>query len=350
MGKFELCFPFPESNERYLVPELLDKQEIREVETFEAKECLNFQYHYPVLPEGLLPRFIVRTHILSSDQRRWKTGVILEFEGNRALVRADAQDKKVKVSIDGPGPGRQRLLAVIRSDFDSIHASFSFDPKEMVPVPGRPEVMVRYQKLRTFESSGMLEFPEEKAGEIIKINVQEMLNGVDLGDRRKKLGHEPDSRVVRLFCSYAHKDKTFRDQLETHLKILERLGAIDFWSDRDIDAGDRWKEEIDQSLERADIILLLVSADFMASDYSWEKEMKRALEREKAKEATVIPVIIRKVNWKKAPFAKLQALPAEAQAVALWEDRDSAWTSVAEGIERVAEELRKKDGNGSRKS
>jgi internalin A len=96
-------------------------------------------------------------------------------------------------------------------------------------------------------------------------------------------------------------------------------------------------------LERADIILLLVSADFIASDYCYEKEMGRALERHAQGEARVIPAIVRDVNWRIAPFAKLQALPKDGRAVTLWEDRDSAWRNVSEGIERVVEEMRKKE-------
>jgi internalin A len=102
--------------------------------------------------------------------------------------------------------------------------------------------------------------------------------------------------------------------------------------------------KIDENRERADIILLLVSADFITSDYRYEIEMKRALERHQAGEAQVIPVIVRDCNWSKAPFAHLQALPKNGQAVELWEHKDSAWLNVEEGIERVVAELRRKSG------
>jgi len=144
-----------------------------------------------------------------------------------------------------------------------------------------------------------------------------------------------DQHRVRIFYSYSHNDKFYRDGLETHLKILERQNIISSWHDRNIDAGDDWKSVIDENLEGADIILLLISADFIASDYCWDIEMTRALERHNANEATVIPIIIRAVNWKHAPFATCQALPDEAKPVALWDDIDTAWTRVSEGIEKV---------------
>lgn len=130
--------------------------------------------------------------------------------------------------------------------------------------------------------------------------------------------------------------------LETHLKLLHRVGLIQPWHDRKIEAGDDWKEQIDRNLEDADIILLLVSADFMASEYCYKIEMTRALERHENNEAHVIPVIVRNVNWKRAPFAKLQALPKDGKAVMNWSDRNTAWRNVSEGIEKVVEELRKR--------
>ncbi|MCP4603722.1 MAG: GTP-binding protein, partial [Proteobacteria bacterium] len=130
MRRFELCFSFPEEHDRYLIPQLLEKQEPSTVGEFDTEECLKFQYNYPIIPEGLLPRFIVRTHVLSNELPKWRNGVILRFEENLALVRAVTEDSRVQISVSGPSEGRRRLLAVIRSDFEHIHASYSFSPEE----------------------------------------------------------------------------------------------------------------------------------------------------------------------------------------------------------------------------
>jgi internalin A len=191
-----------------------------------------------------------------------------------------------------------------------------------------------------FESKGIKAFPEPVNGDVLELNVQELLDAVELeGAREPEPAHD---RPIRLFYSYAHKDEYLRDQLQTHLKILERRKLITVWHDRKIMAGGEWGGEIDDNLERAHIILLLVSADFIASDYCWDKEVKRALERHDAREATVIPVIVRDVNWDDAPFAKLQALPRDAKPVTKWTNRDSAWKSVSKGIERAAKKIRQK--------
>src|SRR5947209_5495475 len=99
---------------------------------------------------------------------------------------------------------------------------------------------------------------------------------------------------VKIFCCYAHEDEAYLNKLKTQLSPLRRQGLIDVWHDRDIKAGASWESEIDQHLNAAQIILLLVSPDFINSDYCFGIEMKRALERRKLGEATVIPVILRR--------------------------------------------------------
>lgn len=164
-------------------------------------------------------------------------------------------------------------------------------------------------------------------------------------DNRPRQNNDTNSQpapTIRLFYSYSHKDEAMRDALETHLAILKRQEFIASWHDRGIAPGEKWKDQIDRNLGEADIILLLVSADFLASDYCYEIEMKQALERHEAGEARVIPVILRPVDWKGAPFGKLQALPRDAKPVSIWEDPDEAWTDVARGIREMVEELRKR--------
>ena len=145
--------------------------------------------------------------------------------------------------------------------------------------------------------------------------------------------------AIEVFFSYSHKDEALRDQLAAHLKILERQKIIAFWHDRKILPGTEWSGDINYSLSQADIILLLVSADFLASDYCWDIEIQKALDRHEAGDATVIPVILRPVDWSSAPFAKLQALPKNAQPVVTWTPPDLAFMDIAKGIRRKAEEL-----------
>jgi CheY-like chemotaxis protein len=148
------------------------------------------------------------------------------------------------------------------------------------------------------------------------------------------------AKVVELFYAYSHKDETLRDHLEDHLSILRHEGVIINWHDRKIMPGSEWDNVIDEHLESSDIILLLVSANFLASRYCYGVEMQRALQRHDAAQARVIPVILRDVDWRGAPFGKLQALPKDAKPITSWSNREAAFRNVAEGIRRAAEEIR----------
>jgi internalin A len=348
MEKFELCFSLEGREGVYLIPELLDKQQPDEADEFVPAECLNFQYHYPVLPEGLLPRFVVRTHILGDEKSLWRTGVILEFEGSRALVKADVQDKRVFVNVKGPAESRRRLLGLIRSDFEQIHRGIrNLNPLEMVPLPEQPGVLVSYEELTVMERQGVESFPKVVDGLVTQLDVRRLLNGVDIeGVRRGDVAVNELRPAARVFVSYTRKDERLRKRLEVNLKLLQREGLIETWQDRDIEAGEDWRKKIDENLERADIILLLVSDDFLASDYCSETEMRRALQLQDEGRTRVIPIIARPVNWEVTRLPKLNALPKGAKPVTSWANRDAAWKNVSEGIQKVAETVRNKKARG----
>jgi hypothetical protein len=145
--------------------------------------------------------------------------------------------------------------------------------------------------------------------------------------------------AIEVFFSYSHRDEALRDELATHLRLLERQGIIAGWHDRRIAPGGEWAGAIDARLQSARIILLLVSADFLASDYCYDVEVQQAMGRHDAGEARVIPVILRPVDWHSAPFGRLQALPKDGRPVTSWPTHDDAFLDVARGIRAVAEEL-----------
>jgi hypothetical protein len=149
------------------------------------------------------------------------------------------------------------------------------------------------------------------------------------------------SRPVEIVFSYARRDEVLRDELEKYLGPLKRSNRIVCWHDRHIRAGRTWSLEINAHLETADIILLLVSADFLDSNYCNTVEVRRALERHSRGEARVIPVILRPADWTGEVFARLQALPHDALPVVDWPSRDAAFYSIARDIKKVIEEIEK---------
>lgn len=139
-----------------------------------------------------------------------------------------------------------------------------------------------------------------------------------------------------VFFSYSHADEDLRDQLEKQLAMLKRQGVIETWHDRRIGAGQELGQVIDDHINSDDIILLLVSPDFIASDYCYDIEMKRAMERHEAGEAIVIPVILRACDWHHAPFGKLLGTPKDGKPVTQWPDRDEAFLQVARSVRDAA--------------
>jgi len=141
---------------------------------------------------------------------------------------------------------------------------------------------------------------------------------------------------VEVFFSYSHKDEKLRDELALHLSMLQREGVISAWHDRKIGAGTEWATAIDEKLNSAGIILLLISPDFLHSDYCYDIEMQRAISRHEAGEARVIPIILRPCDWQRATFGKLQAFPKDAKPVTKWTNRDEAFLNIAQGIRQAA--------------
>jgi hypothetical protein len=147
---------------------------------------------------------------------------------------------------------------------------------------------------------------------------------------------------IDVFISYSHEDDYWRKELEKHLSNLKRQREIADWSDRKIEAGLEWEAQLKDKLESSPIILLLISADFLDSDYCYDVEMQRAIERHDAGTAKVIPIILRPCDWQHSKFSKLQVLPQDGKAVTLWKNQDSAFLDVVQGIRRSVDSLTKK--------
>jgi hypothetical protein len=144
-----------------------------------------------------------------------------------------------------------------------------------------------------------------------------------------------EQKAIRIFCCYAHEDEQLLDKLKTHLKPQQRQGLIHIWHDRDILAGGEWEQEIEEQLNIAQVILLLVSPDFIASDYCYTKEMLRVLERHRRGEARAVPIILKPVDWRITPLGKLQALPKDGKPITTWANRDNAYLDAAIGIRNI---------------
>lgn len=143
----------------------------------------------------------------------------------------------------------------------------------------------------------------------------------------------PEKAVI--FISYSHKDQKYMQKLLTHLSALKRSEQVDVWYDHNIDAGQEWAKEINTNLQTADVILLLVSAFFLQSDYCYSLEMKHALKRHRDNNACVIPVLVRPAEWEDTPLHDLQAVPRGARPVQSWSDEDEAFLSIIQDLKNA---------------
>jgi len=329
MVRFELCYECFDRPGHYLVPELLTKQE-PPASNVSSDDTLRVRYQYVVFPEGLLPRFIVRTRALNQGAQRWRTGVELRMRDARALVRADGGERRIEIAVTGEHVDRRRLLGVVRADFEALHTSIA--KLEVSEEVGYCGAWLSYSELQAFKRDGKRDLQRLINGEIMNVDVPALLNKIDepLDDRKRT----NETRAWNVAVSYAHSDERLLRQLASYLTMLERQNLLRVWYDRQILAGDHVHEEISNEFQHADMVLLLVSADFIASEYC-DVEMATSLSRHQRGETVVIPIIVRECPWRTGVLGALSALPRHGKAVTSWRNRDKAWTEVTNGIEAV---------------
>jgi TIR domain len=161
---------------------------------------------------------------------------------------------------------------------------------------------------------------------------------LDLAERRSRRSRN-QLASVRVVLSYAHRDEKLQQELNKHFSALRRSALIEGWHDRRIMPGSNLDQAINRQLERAHLVLLLISPDFLDSDYCYCREMRTALRRHAKGHVRVIPIILRPVDWIKTPIGKLLALPRDGKAITTWTRRDDAFLDVAKGVRRAAEDI-----------
>lgn len=141
--------------------------------------------------------------------------------------------------------------------------------------------------------------------------------------------------MISLVFSYSHVDEELRNELEKHLSPLKRMGKITTWHDRRIEPGQEFEHQIDHYFSEADIILLLISSDFIASDYCYQVEMTNAMERHKRGEVVVIPVILRECAWHQLPFGSIMAATIDGKPITKFASHDEGYVQVVDAVSRA---------------
>lgn len=273
MKKFELCYDI-EPDKSFLIPDLLPKDEPF---TGEWDGALAFQYHYNVLPSSIISRFIVRMNAFV-HKTVWRSGVVLKSGGNTALVKADTEDRKIFIWVSGDVPTRRDFLSAIRMEFDAIHKTIAkIEATEKVPLPNYPKAdPVEYAFLLQLERDSRDSFPVSIDGKIVDINVRELLNGI----RPSK------NQAVKVFISYAHKDKSFAKKLAGELEVA---GMKVWWDFDSLKGGQDWQKEIERGIKGCDFFLVALTPDAVASEWVGN-EIAYASNAQK----TIIPLHLKK--------------------------------------------------------
>lgn len=287
MHRFELCYPLDEDHTMWLVPQLLSKFQPILGNEWKHPSATRIRYCYSVLPEGLVPRFIVRTHPLSNEQIRWRNGVVLSLEGASALIRAELAENTVYVVAIGDESTRLRLLKIIRGHFTDIHAQLEgLNPREEIEIKDHPGSFKSVQLLEADEIKAGVTTVETQDGSVI-ISQKEQLDRISDLEARKQ--QQPD---VKLFVVYSRKDLHIFEIFRQHLEILKMDHVIRWWCERDIPFGADLEDDVRREIHDVDLIVLLVSTAFLASPYIRSHELAQAIARQKKKEVEIVSVIL----------------------------------------------------------
>ncbi len=330
MEEFELCYPL--EGHRHIVPNLLP---VPEPPFQQQGAVLHFAIHFPdFLPNSVFPRLMVKLHAYIKGELRWRTGMVLEkrivFGDATARVRVDNEDKRIQIDVCGKEP--RRFLSFIRETVKEIVADFANLPyTEWVPIPDNGEFL-EYGYLVDAESAGETEVFVRQVKK--RIPVADLLDGVEEPAMRGQEAQTP----VKAFVSYAHKDLEYLQALRAALKPLERLDKVRFWDDRDINAGTEWNDTIFRELNEADLVLCLVSQDFIASEFCYTQELAAAMAAHQRGEKTVVPIRLRDCAWDDLPLARIQGTPG--QWITSAANKDAAWTEVAKSLKPAIDQAK----------
>ena len=346
----ELAFPMAEKRDLYLLPALLplDEPEDYDVGAHLEGAQVKFRYLYELLPAGVMSRFIVRTHMLSEALPRWSRGVILEWEGARALLLAERRkNPRVDVYIrGGTERDRQQLSGIVRANLGAIHDSLpeGMRGKEELDLRMPGEQFVEVEKLVALEKAGEPLQVVLPGGKLASSPATPELEQVQPASARAN-----DAPKLRLFVSYSHDDHKQCELLKPHLSVMEGEGLLSWWRDSKLVAGDLWDKEIRREVAEADIIVLLVSISFLNSGYIQSVELAKARERHEQGLAVVVPVLIHECPGfsNHAWLKSLQAAPTvdgRLKPIVSFNRHRKGWTEVELALRTVIAEFAKRRG------
>ncbi|MCW3109706.1 MAG: hypothetical protein JWQ09_4212 [Segetibacter sp.] len=297
MFKFELCFSY---NDKFiLLPDLLmvDEPDF----SFDYKNALKYILEYDFLPKSVMARFIVKMAQHSKKDLLWRTGILLCYDENEAAVKSDEVSKRVYVWVNGAD--KRGYFSIIRSIFLDINKNLQHPPEELIPCicsecrESKEPYFFKYSVLLKAKFRQKLEWPCERSAQNVKI--LKMIDDIIIENEQSK-----QNKRSKLFISYAHTDVIWLKRLKVHLRAIANEGLeLNVWDDTMIKPGMVWKNEIQKALDETKIAILLISTDFLASDFIINNELPTLLKTAEMNGAIILSLIV-----KPSRYAKNQTL------------------------------------------
>ncbi len=333
MHEFQLVFAENDENGvptgNYVAPQYLPDVCPKPDKLEAAKEYANLAHAFTLrfsdfLPKSHIARFVAHWGHKAKLRLFWKNGLLFQTDGCTALVTRIGE-LDISVDIQTGHPQRNDAMRRIFQSFLNLG-------------DGEAGFAVAMDGTAFVHWHSVVEARQTSARQLPLATPSEPKKYLPLSDFEILL-QPPAMTAKKIFISYAHADEAAMQELDKFLGPLERSGDIRIWTDRNILPGQRWKEEILRNLESADMILLLVSANFLASDFIHEEEIPRALQGMEQHGKAVIPIILNYCLWDYSPLASIQALPKDAQPIAGFPNPAQAWNEVARGILKRLQDL-----------
>ncbi|MFH0733038.1 MAG: COR domain-containing protein [bacterium] len=348
MQKFELCYKVPyEKSETYIIPQLL--QGNRPVYNLDFTNSLKILYKYDFMPKGLFSRFLVRKHYCiykeNNIEIKWKTGVVLTQKNTYAEVIENYDKKEIIINITGSH--KNGLVSIIIDEFDRLNYTYNLKVDKMVPCnceicsnyKSAEKFNFSYNTLQTRLERGKRTIECENSYEDVDITalLDEIFIPVKKGSKFTIQNVKSGLKPTKVFISYSKSDILMKEELIKHLQPSIDCDEIEIWSDNMLELGSEWDEKIRTKLEKSDLVLFLVSSDFIATKYIKEVELKNTLNRyeEDKNSVNICPIILRPCNWEKTVLGKFTAFPFKGEPVTEWLNKDKAYLNIVNSIEKL---------------
>ncbi len=317
MREFELLFQLGE--DLFVIPDLLPINE-PSIE-FEIENSIKLSFEYQFLYNDLFPKILVRLHSYIKQNAFWRTGVILNYQKAKAVIRVDKEEKRI--SVWAVGIDRKELFLIIRNTIRKVNSLFPFQQlRELIPLLDS-HVEIEYADLIGHKEAGHKTFFSGVLKKEFKID--NLLQEIESKSEDK-------ISPIQAFISYSNKDHIYKNELVNHLSSLVRIEKLVIWEDGEIAPGQIWEQEIMNHLEEATLVLCLISSDFIASEFCYSIELQNALKGHYLKKKVVVPIQLRECVWNILPIGELQGIPKTP--IASSKNPDEAWTEVVESIHK----------------